>query len=102
MDDKPRCPLCGTPAIYTETSTGKTFRCSACTEFFIDAHAEREIQHAPEVTRSEFRAQLSKLAKESGPDLILVIREPGPDETTRAQGGAVTTSVIALQIRRLP
>jgi hypothetical protein len=102
MDDKPKCPLCSTTAIYAETSRGKKFRCSVCTEFFIDSHAEREIREAPEVTRSEFRAQLSQLARESGPDLILVIREPRSDESNRSTDGKTSTTVIAEQVRRSP
>jgi len=102
MDSKQNCPLCGATATYAAASTSKKFKCPLCTEFIIDAHSEREIREAPEVTRSEFRAQLSKLASESGTDLILVIREPRPDESSRPSDGTNSTSVIAEQIRRSP
>lgn len=76
------CPLCGNGASFdiTHNPEGKRFTCQHCSDFWIDGGSERHLENLPEVTRTERKQKLSKMAKTATDGKLLVIREPSYDE----------------------
>lgn len=75
------CPLCDTNAVYRQGHTYRHYTCPTCTDFYIDAVAEDGLKLLVEVFRTEFRKEISDLARTRASGLQCIIRES--DSETR-------------------
>ena len=94
---KQLCPLCDQEAYYETVHNhyGKRFTCPLCTEFFIDPSSEAHLSGLPEVTKTEMRNKLSKMAIACPSDHVFVIREPRNDERGGDGQRVARTQMIA-------
>jgi hypothetical protein len=98
------CPLSDEPATYEISYRPycKHFKCPTCTEFFIDASSEAHIAGLPEVTKTKWRADLSKRAQACPADRVFVIRAPRNDELGGDGHGVAKTTMIVECLSREP
>lgn len=91
------CPLCDKVATYeiVHDPFGKRFACPSCAEFFIDSSSERYLSKLPEVTKTETREKLRKIAESCPSDQLFVIREPRSDERGGDGHGVARTEMVA-------
>lgn len=92
------CPLCDNAAAtykITHEPFGKSFECPSCTKFFIDSSSEIHLSSLPEVTKTEMRTKLTKMAKASLPDDDLILRAPRNDELGGDGHGVARTTMVA-------
>ncbi|MEJ8852641.1 hypothetical protein [Variovorax rhizosphaerae] len=74
---------------------GKRYTCPKCTDFFIDSSSEDYLLGLPEVTRTAFRAGLSKHAQVVKPGYLFAIRAPRREEFGGDGRGVARTTTIS-------
>jgi hypothetical protein len=92
------CPLCDNAAATYKTTDkpfGKSFECPSCTKFYIDSSSEIYLSSLSEVTKTEHRIKLSKMAKACLIDNVFELREPRSDELGGDGHGVARTTMIA-------
>lgn len=102
MSSQTGCPLCGQAATFKTVHRpyGKRVTCPSCGDFFIDPSSEARIEDMPEVTKTECRTKLQKMASECGENDLLVIRAPNNDELGGDGHSVARTRMIAEVVTR--
>jgi uncharacterized protein (DUF169 family) len=102
MSSQATCPLCDQAAEFetVDRPYGKRVTCPSCGDFFIDPSSQAHIDGMPEVTRTECRTKLRKMAGSCGEDDILVIRAPKSEELGGDGHSVARTKMIAEVIAR--
>lgn len=94
------CPLCRTPATFTQSTKSKHFKCPVCSEFFIDSFSEDYLAGLIEMPKTEFRKTLSTAACATLPGQVFVIRETLPEERGGDGNGVARNYLIATHLSR--
>lgn len=94
MTNTQACPLCDSPATFTQSNQSKHFKCPVCNEFWIDPFSEDYLAEMVEVTRTERRAEMSKSASLKIPGHNFILRESSHEERGGSGHGVARTTMI--------